>query len=301
MSILVNKDTVVVIQGVTGKEGSRAAKEMLAYGANVAAGVTPGKGGQTTDDGVPVFDTVGEAMKVFPDINTALVAVPPSFAMDAVLEAMWNDIPLIDILTEKIPVAQVARMIHCSRMKGHRIVGPSSVGIMSPGETKVGSIGSSEMVSRIFTPGPVGVISKSGGMTAELSRILTEQGLGQSTIVGIGGDVLIGSDFADIALEFEKDENTEAIVIFGEVGGTYEERLAEYIAEGKIKKPVVALIAGRFSEDLPQDTMLGHAGAIVRKGRGSASSKIKALQEAGAKMAKTPEDVPVLLKEIIRP
>jgi succinyl-CoA synthetase alpha subunit len=272
---------------------------MKAYGAKVVAGVTPGKGGQATEEGLPVFNTVREALERFPQINTSLVAVPPAFAADAAMEAMWNNIPLVDILTEKMPVAKVAQMLQYARVKGARVVGPSSVGIMSPGKTKVGSIGSSELVHKIFSPGPVGLLSKSGGMTAELSRILTEQGLGQSTIVGIGGDVLIGSDFLDLALEFEKDPDTKVIVIFGEVGGTNEERLAEGIKEGKVRKPVVALIAGQFSEKLPQDTILGHAGAIVSKGKGSASGKIAALRDAGALIASTPEDIPGLVQKVL--
>ena len=297
MSILINKETIVLIQGITGKEGSRAARGMLSYGTNVVAGVTPGKGGQKTEDGLPVYNTVAEAVKEHPDVNATLIAVPPAFVFDAVAEAIQNKIPLIDILTEKVPVAQVAKMIALAKKAGVRIIGPSSVGILSPGQSKIGSIGSSELVYKIFSPGPIGVISKSGGMTAELSRVLTDAGLGQSTIIGIGGDVLIGSDFVDIALEFEKDPDTKAIVIFGEVGGTYEEQLAEAIAQKKITKPVVALIAGRFSEQLPQDTVLGHAGAIVNKGQGSASSKMQALREVGSLIATTPEDIPVLLKE----
>ncbi|MBI2644423.1 MAG: succinate--CoA ligase subunit alpha [Candidatus Wildermuthbacteria bacterium] len=299
MSILVDKNTIVLVQGITGREGSRAAREMISYGTKVAAGVTPGKGGTKTEEGIPVFNSVKEAKGAFPEINTSLIAVPPAFVLDATLEAMANRIRLIDILTEKVPVAEVARMIRFAEYYQAKIVGPSSVGILSPGKGKVGSIGSSELVYRIFAPGPVGVISKSGGMTAELSRILTEQGLGQSTIIGIGGDLLIGSDFVDLALEFEKDAETKAIAIFGEIGGTYEEQLAEAISAGKITKPVVALIAGRFAEQLPQDTVLGHAGAIVSKGRGSARSKIEALTKAGALVANTPEEIPSLIKKVL--
>ncbi len=296
MGILVTKETVALIQGVTGKEGGRAAKGMRAYGSAVAAGVTPGKGGTRTDDGIPVFNTVKDAVAEFPFINATLVAVPGQFALNAVREAVEAKIPLINILTEKIPVADVAVMIVLARESGVRIVGPSSVGILSPNEGKIGSIGSPELIHQIFCPGYVGVISKSGGMTAELSKILTENGLGQSTVVGIGGDLLIGSDFVDIATLFEQDDSTRAIVIFGEVGGTYEELLAEAMKSGKITKPVIALIAGTFSESLPQDTVLGHAGAIVSKGRGSASSKINALRSAGALIAESPEAIPQLVK-----
>lgn len=298
MPILVSKNTRVLVQGITGKEGSRAAKEMLAYGTHVLAGVTPGKGGQIVE-GIPVFNSVAEAMIKFPDINTALITVPAPFALDAVLEAIASHIPLINILTEKVPVQHVAKMIAFAKQYKATIVGPSSVGIITPGEAKIGSIGASELIHSIFKPGPVGIISKSGGMTAEISQIITKAELGESTVVGIGGDVLIGSDFVDIAKLFEADPQTKVIVIFGEVGGTYEEQLAEAIKRKEITKPVVALIAGKFAETLPQDTVLGHAGAIVSKGRGSANSKIKLLRDAGALIAETPEDIPTLIKKII--
>ena len=299
MSILIDQQAEILIQGITGKEGSRAAREMAQYGTKVVAGVTPGKGGQTTEEGAPVFDTIAEAVRRFPSIKATLITVPAPFVLDAVLEAISNNIPVIDILTEGVSVSAVATMKAYANHFNVQIIGPSSVGILSPGKIKIGSIGSSGLAEKLFAPGPIGVISKSGGMTAEISRILTESGLGQSTVVGIGGDMLICSDFLDIAKAFEKDPSTKAIVIFGEVGGTYEEKLAEAMKQGIITKPVVALIAGRFSESLPQDTVLGHAGAIVSKGKGSASGKIAALKEAGAKIAETPEDIPQLLKSIL--
>jgi succinyl-CoA synthetase alpha subunit len=299
MAILVDEKTRVLVQGITGKEGSRAAREMAVYDTKVLAGVTPGKGGMTTEGGVPVFNTVQEARAKFPDINTSLVMVPAKFVFDAVKEAIEAEIPLINVITEKVPVLAVASMIALAKARRVKIVGPSSVGIISPGKAKVGSIGSSEMVHKIFTPGNIGVISKSGGMTAEISRILSDAGMGQSTVVGIGGDFLCGSDFVDIALMFEQDRQTKAIVIFGEVGGTYEEKLAEALLQKKIIKPVIALIAGRFAEMLPQDTVLGHAGAIVAKGRGSADSKIRALKEAGALVANTPEEIVSLVKQVV--
>ncbi len=298
MSILVNENTKVLVQGITGKEGARAAKEMMEYGTKVLAGVTPGKGGMTVEE-VLVFNSVKEAVAQFPEINTSLIVVPGAFVLDAALEAIYNKISLINILTEKVPVASVAKMIQFAKHFGVRIVGPSSIGIISPGKGKIGSIGSGGIVNRVFTPGSIGVISKSGGMTAEISRILTEAGLGQSTALGIGGDVLVCSEFLDIALEFEKDPETKAIVIFGEVGGTYEEKLAEAIKRGQIAKPVVALIAGQFSETLPQGTVLGHAGAIVSKGKGSTASKIQALQEAKVLIASVPEEMPQLLTKVI--
>lgn len=300
MSILIDKESKILIQGITGKEGSRAAHEMIAYGTDVVAGVTPGKGGLTTEEGVSVYNSISEALQEHPEVTATLITVPAKFVLSATLEAIENNISLINILAEKVPVSHVAKMIRMAELKGVRIVGPSSIGIISPTKAKIGSIGTSNLVHRIFTPGPIGVISKSGGMTAEMSRILTEAKLGQSTVVGIGGDPLIGSDFLDIALEFEKDTDTKAIVIFGEIGGVYEEKLAEAIKEGKIQKPVIALIAGQFSEKLPQDTVLGHAGAIVSKGMGSAESKIEKLRDAGAFIADTPEDIPVLVERAIK-
>lgn len=299
MAILINKNTRVLVQGITGKEGARATKEMLAYGTNVVAGVTPGKGGQTIE-GVLVFNGVAEAVAKFPEINTSLVTVPAPFALDAVLESIYASIKLINILTEKVPVRDVATMIAFAHQYGAQIVGPSSVGILVPKIGKIGSIGGADLIHTIFTPGPVGLISKSGGMTAEISQTLTKAGLGQSAVVGIGGDVLIGSDFVDIALQFEQNLDTKVIVVFGEVGGTYEEQLAAAIKDGRITKPVVALIAGKFAESLPQDTVLGHAGAIVNRGRGTASGKIKALQEAGALIAEIVDDLPALIKKVLQ-
>jgi succinyl-CoA synthetase alpha subunit len=300
MSILVNKDTIVVVQGITGKEGSRAAREMLAYGTRVAAGVTPGKGGEVTPEGVPIFNTVVDVVKKFPEINTALIAVPGKFVGAAGEESIAAGIPLINILSERVPALAVARLIALAKKGGIRVVGPSSVGILSPGGGKIGSIGSSGLAEKIFLKGRVGVISKSGGMTAEISRMLTENGIGQSTVIGIGGDPLIGSDFRDIALLFETDPETEAIVVFGEVGGTYEEVLAEAILKKEIRKPVVALIAGVFAESLPWGTALGHAGAIIEGDKGKASTKIVALKAAGAHIAQTPEDIVGILRKLVR-
>jgi succinyl-CoA synthetase alpha subunit len=300
MSILISKKTVVLVQGITGGEGSRAAREMAAYGTRIAAGVTPGKGGQKTEDGVQVYNTVQEALKKHPDINASLVAVPAPFAADAAREAIAHRIPLINILTEKIPVHHVATVIAEARAAGVTVVGPSSVGIISPNKGKIGAVGSSDVAKRVFSSGPVGVISKSGGMTAEISRILTDTGIGQSTAIGIGGDILIGSTFADLAKLFEKDPQTKVIAIFGEIGGTYEEELAEAMLKKEITKPVVALIAGGFGKALPQGTVLGHAGAIVSQGKGSAESKVRSLKKAGAHIAKQPEDISKIIQKILK-
>lgn len=300
MSILVDKNTCVLVQGITGKEGSRAAREMLTYGTRVSAGVTPNKGGEVTPEGIPIFNTVADALTKFPEINTALIAVPGKFVGAASEESIAAGIPLINILSERVPALHVARLIALSRKHSVRIVGPSSVGILSPGRAKIGSIGSSGLAEKIFHEGHVGVISKSGGMTAEISRLLSSEGIGQSTVIGIGGDPLIGSDFRDIALLFEKDPETSAIVVFGEVGGTYEEQLADAIAKREITKPVIVLIAGVFAESLPWGTTLGHAGAIIEGDKGKASTKIAALKAAGAHIATTPEDIISILKERLR-
>lgn len=295
MAILVDQTTRVLIQGITGREGSRACSEMLKYGTRVLAGVTPGKGGQKIE-GIPVYDTVIEAKRNYPAINTSLVAVPAPFVRDAVQESMWADIPFINILTEHVPVADAVIIVAYARARNIRVVGPSSVGVISPARAKIGSIGSSAIETKVFVQGPIGIVSKSGGMTAEIGVTLTRAGLGQSTVVGIGGDQIIGSDFVDVLKLFEKDRDTKAVVIFGEVGGTYEEQAAKFITDGGFRKPVVAIIAGKFSEYLPSETVLGHAGAIVSKGRGSYTSKITALRGAGVSIANTIDEIPRLLK-----
>lgn len=297
MSILIDEKTRVLIQGITGNEGSRACREMLLYGTKVSAGVTPGKGGQKVQS-VPVYDTIKDALKKHSDINASLVAVPAPFVKDAAMEAIWNGIPVIDILTEHVPTQDSAAILAFARQCGVRVVGPASVGIISPEKAKVGSIGSSE-IKDVFKKGEVGVISKSGGMTAEIASILTRSGLGQSTVVGIGGDMIVGSDFCDILELFEKDKETKAVVLFGEIGGTYEEKAAAYIREGKGTKPVIAIIAGKFTSYLPKETVLGHAGAIVAKGRGSYESKVNALRRAGVSMAETLEEIPILVKKAL--
>ena len=296
MSILINKDTRLLIQGITGNEGSRTARESLSYGTSVIAGVSPGKGGESVE-GVPVYSTVFEARRAHPEINTSLVVVPARFATDAVLEAIAERIPLIIIITEHIPTRDTARIIAEARNAGVRLIGPSSVGIISPGKAKVGSIGSGEMV-RVYSEGSVGILSKSGGMTSEIALALSNAHIGQSTAIGIGADILIGSDFKDLMELFEKDTQTQAVVIFGEVGGTYEEQLAKSINNGDITKPVIALIAGEFADSLPGGTVLGHAGTIVSKGLGSYASKVQALQEAGVHVVSSVEEIPTVITSL---
>lgn len=314
MAILVNEKTRVLIQGITGKEGSKVALQMKNYGTKVLAGVTPGKGGQEVY-GVPVYNSIAEALENHPGINTSFVAVPNFAAFGAIQEAIKNKIPLINILTEHIPIQDTAKAIALAKdtskvgsdsfeVGAIRIVGPSSIGIISPGIGKVGSIGGDDPRG-VYSKGSVGVISKSGGMASEVSWILTKNGIGQSTVVGIGGDILVGSSFADLMVDFETDPQTKALVLFGEIGGTYEEEAAELIKSGdpstgsgprRFTKKVVAFISGLFAETLPQGTKLGHAGAIVYGEKGSYKSKINALKEAGVLIAKTPDEISALLK-----
>ncbi len=298
MSILIDKKTRAILQGITGREGSRACREMRAYGTKVLAGVTPGKGGQSVD-GVPVYDTVGEAVACHKGINATLIAVPGPFVRDAAIEAITAGIPLIVILTEHVPVQDSAFLTRYARYRKVRIVGPSSVGIISPGKGKIGSIGSGGTAD-VFSKGPIGLISKSGGMIAEIASILTNAGLGQSTAVGIGGDMVIGSDFADLLELFETDSATRAVVLFGEIGGTYEERAASLIRSKKIRKPVVAVVAGKFSRFLPPESVLGHAGAIVARGKGGYHSKINAFRRAGVRIAYDIDDIPELVRRALK-
>lgn len=293
MAILINDKTKVLIQGITGKEGSKVALQMKNYGTKVLAGVTPGKGGQEVH-GVPVYNSIAEAQENHPGINTSFVAVPNFAAYGAIKEAIENKIPLINILTEHIPIQDSAKAIALARKNNVRIVGPSSIGIISPGIGKVGSIGGDDPRG-VYSKGSVGVISKSGGMASEISWILTKNGIGQSTVVGIGGDILVGSSFADLMEDFEKDGQTKALVLFGEIGGTYEEEAAEMIKSGKFTKKAVAFISGLFAEKLPQGTKLGHAGAIIYGEKGSYKSKIDSLKSAGVKIAKTPDGISQLI------
>ncbi len=311
MAILVNEQTKILVQGITGKEGSKVALQMKNYGTRVLAGVTPGKGGQEVH-GVPVYNTIAEALENHTGINTSFVAVPAFACLGAMEEAIKAKIPLINVLTEHVPIQDTARAlalvrstsdggyeVDSSEVERIRIVGPSSIGIISPGLGKVGSIGGDDPRG-VFSKGSVGVISKSGGMASEISWILTKNGIGQSTVIGIGGDILVGSTFADLMEEFEKDEQTKAVVLFGEIGGTYEEEAAEFIKSGKFTKPVVAFVSGLFAETLPSGTKLGHAGAIIYGEKGSYKSKIESLTSAGVSIAKTPDEIPMLITKFPR-
>jgi succinyl-CoA synthetase alpha subunit len=290
MSILVGKDTRLLVQGITGREGTFHTRQMVAYGTNVVAGVTPGKGGQWMDQ-VPVFDTVQEAVDAT-GANTSIIYVPARFAPDAILEAADAGIGLIVCITEGIPVLDMVKVkAYLDTLPNTRLIGPNCPGLITPGEAKVGI-----MPGHIHVPGPVGVVSRSGTLTYEVVYALTTKGLGQSTAVGIGGDPIIGTKFIDTLKMFEEDPRTEAIVLIGEIGGTDEEAAADYIAKN-VSKPVVSFIAGQTA---PPGKRMGHAGAIISGGTGTAESKIKALEAAGVRVAKHPAQIAEIVAEQLK-
>lgn len=284
MSILVDKDTRLIVQGITGREGEFHTRQMIEYGTNVVAGVTPGKGGATVA-GVPVFDTVNEAVAAT-GANASIVYVPARFAPDAIYEAADAGLDLVVCITEGIPTLDMIRVCRYLEERRTRLVGPNCPGVITPGQCKVGI-----MPGHIHMPGRVGLVSRSGTLTYEVVWALTQKGLGQSTCVGIGGDPVIGSNFVDILALFEADPDTDAVVLIGEIGGTDEERAAEYIGQ-VMTKPVVAFIAGQTA---PPGKRMGHAGAIIDGGMGTAESKIKALSEAGVRVAKHPLEITELV------
>ncbi len=275
MSILVDEDTRVVVQGITGKEGSFHARQMLNYGTKVAAGVTPGKGGQTVE-GIPVFNTVQEAAEK-EGVNTACIFVPPPFAADAVMEAADAALNVVVCITEGIPALDMIKVAGFLRNGRTVLIGPNGPGIISPGKTKVGI-----MPGSIHKPGPIGVVSRSGTLTYEVVDQLTRAGLGQSTCIGIGGDAIVGTTFVDHLKRFREDPDTKGIVLIGEIGGSAEEEAAEFI-RGAFDKPVIAFIAGQTA---PPDKRMGHAGAIISGTRGRAEDKIRALESAGIKVVR---------------
>ncbi len=296
MAILVDRETRVLIQGITGRSGVQVTSELLDYGTKVVAGVTPGKGGQEIDT-VPVFNSVSEAIKTVGEVDVAMVYVPPLSAHAAAMEAIEAKIALVHIFVEKMPVFDVCQVLSLAVKNQVRVLGPASVGAISPGEGKIGSIGG-PAPDNVFSKGPIGVISRSGGMCSELGLLITNSGFGQSTVVGIGGDLIVGTTFSDLLIEFEQDRDTKAVVAFGEVGGSSEIEVARLIEEGKFTKPFIIFLAGKFAEKLPRDTSLGHAGAIVGM-ESTMAQKIKALRDAGAIVAENFEDIPDLIKKAV--
>jgi len=291
MSIFVNRQTKLVVQGITGRDGSFHTKQMLEYGTTVVAGVTPGRRGQTFEGKVPVFDTVADAVAAT-GANTSVIYVPARFAADAVYEAVDAGIQLIVCISEGIPVLDMTRVMAYVRERGARLVGPNCPGAISPGESKVGII-----PGQICRPGRVGVVSRSGTLTYEIIHQLTLHGMGQSSCVGIGGDPIIGTNFIDCLAAFQADAGTDAIVMIGEIGGTDEQNAARYVAE-HVRKPVVGFIAGQTA---PPGRRMGHAGAIISGSSGTAAEKMEALKAAGVAVMQRPAEVVSLLKERMGP
>jgi succinyl-CoA synthetase alpha subunit len=289
MSIFVNRDTRLLVQGITGREGEFHSTAMLEYGTNIVAGVTPGKGGQSALDGrVPVFDTVAEAVEQT-GANASCIFVPAAFAPDAMLEASAAHIPLVICITEGVPALDMLRVYHVLRAAGTRLIGPNCPGLTTVGEAKVGII-----PGDIHAPGSVGLVSRSGTLTYEVVQAMTDAGMGQSTCVGIGGDPIIGTSFIDVLDAFNQDPATEAIVMIGEIGGEEEEKAAAFCAR-EVRKPMAAFIAGRTA---PPGRRMGHAGAIISSGGGgTAESKRTALEEAGIRVADSPSHIPQLLRD----
>ncbi len=287
MSVFIDRDTRLVIQGITGRDGSFHASQMIEYGTRVVAGVTPGKGGQQFDGSVPVFDTVVEAVAQT-EANTSVIYVPARFAADAIYEAADAGIELVVCISEGVPVLDMTKVMPFLRDKGTRLIGPNCPGAISPGRSKVGII-----PGQICTEGKVGVVSRSGTLTYEIIHQLSTNGYGQSSCIGIGGDPIIGTNFIDCLAAFEADPDTEAIVMIGEIGGTDEQKAAQYVAD-YVAKPVVGFIAGQTA---PPGRRMGHAGAIISGSSGTAAEKMAALEAAGIGVMKRPKDVVPLLME----
>jgi succinyl-CoA synthetase alpha subunit len=288
MSIIIDKRTKVIVQGITGRDGSFHAEQMKKYGTNVVGGVTPGKGGQKIK-GIPIFNSMAEAVAKT-KANTSVIYVPPPFAVDAIYEAADAGVKLIVCITEGVPANDMMPVYHYLKEKGVRLIGPNCPGLISPGKSKVGI-----MPGTIVKNGPVGVVSRSGTLTYEAIWALTCAGLGQTTCIGIGGDQIIGTNFIDTLEMFEADKSTKAVVMIGEIGGSDEEEAAKFIKK-KMTKPVVGFIAGRMA---PPGKRMGHAGAIISGGSGTAEEKVKALNAAGIPVAISPTELPVLIKEAL--
>ncbi len=289
MSILVDGNTKVVVQGITGNEGMFHTRQMVEYGTKVVAGMTPGKGGQKID-GIPVFNTVSETVKNT-NANASAIFVPPAFAADAILEACDAGISIIVCLTEGIPTIDMVMVKEYLKKRGSKLIGPNTPGIISPGKCKIGV-----MAGYIHKPGTVGIMSRSGTLTYEVVGQLSKRGIGQSTAVGIGGDQIIGLNFVDLLEMFEKDPGTEAIIMIGEIGGTAEEEAAQFI-EKNVSKPVLAFVAGLTA---PPGRRMGHAGAIIAGGKGTAKEKMEALGKAGVKVVRNPALVGEELEGVLK-
>lgn len=286
MSILINKDTKLIVQGITGRDGGFHAMKMTEYGTNIVAGVSPGKGGQEVE-GIPIFDTVEQAVKKT-GANASVIFVPAPFAADAILEATTAGVELVVTITEGVPVSDVIKVSPVAKRNGTKLIGPNCPGLITPGEALIGIL-----PGNIFKKGNIGLMSRSGTLTYEVVNMLTENDMGQTTCVGIGGDPVAGLYYLEILEMFENDPDTDAVVLIGEIGGDAEEQAAKFIKEN-MTKPVVAFIAGQTA---PPGKRMGHAGAIISSGSGTAEEKIKAFYAAGVPVAKEPSEIPGLLKE----
>ncbi|MCK4785131.1 MAG: CoA-binding protein [Desulfobacteraceae bacterium] len=295
--ILADRNTRIIVQGITGREATSFTRDMLDYHSKVVAGVTPGKGGWEVH-GVPVYDCVKHAMAEHP-AEASVLSVPPAMVKEGVFEAIENGIRLVVILTERVPQRDVIEIIGFARERDAQVIGPNSLGLICPLEVKIGMCGGpAEDVKKAYSPGSVGVISRSGGMTTEIANLLTNHGLGQTTCISVGGDPIVGSNFIDLIPMFEKDPDTKAVAIFCEPGGTVEERLADYYEQQSISLPIIAFVAGKFVDEM-QGFRFGHAGVIVEGGRGSTKGKIEKFKKSGIKVAESFSDIVELTREAI--
>jgi succinyl-CoA synthetase alpha subunit len=297
MAILADEHTRVLVQGITGREAAAFTKDMLDYGTRVVAGVTPGKKGQQVH-GVPVYDTIRGALKEH-GVDASVISVPPAMVREAALEALDNGIRLLVIVTERVPRKDVIEFLEIAREKDARVIGPNTLGLISPGKVKLGMAGGPvEDLRKAYTPGPVGIASRSGGMTTEIANLLTVNGIGQSTCIGIGGDPVVGSNFLQLIPLFDENPETKVAVLFCEPGGIIEETLSEFVMDHEISLPIVAFVAGRFVDDMP-GVRFGHAATIVEGKKGSARNKVEMFGKAGIHVAESFSDIVPLVKKYV--
>jgi succinyl-CoA synthetase alpha subunit len=296
MAIFAKEDTNLLVQGITGRAASEKTPHMINYGTDVVAGVTPGKGGEEVA-GVPVYDTVREALSEHPEINTSLVYVPHFAAKDAILESLENGIKKINVTTERIPTRDMWEVKKELEKKDATLVGPTSVGVISPGKAKIGPIGGNK-ADKAYEEGSIGIVSKSGGMTTETAQVIQNAGFGISTAMDIGGDKIAGTNFVEAMEMFEDDDQTDAVVMFGELGGTYENQVAGMLEKGDLSKPIVAFITGEFTESMPTQ-QYGHAGAVIRGDEDKPSHKKKVLRESGAHVVDVHHEIGEKLREVL--
>lgn len=297
MAILADEHTRVMVQGITGREATSFTKDMIDYGTKVVAGITPGKGGQRVH-GVPVYDTVRQAMRECP-AEATVISVPPALVKDAVIEAVENGIRLAVVVSERVPRKDTIEFLEVAQSCNARVIGPNTLGLISPGKVRLGMAGGPAAdVRKAYTPGPVGIASRSGGMTTEIANLLTTRGIGQSTCIGIGGDPVVGSNFLDLIPLFAQDPETKAVVLFSEPGGVVEEKLSELVISRKLSIPIIGFIAGRFVDDMP-GVRFGHAATIVEGHRGSTKSKIEMFRKAGIHVAESFSDIADIAKRYV--